>query len=163
MATKELTPQEEANQKLADLQYQQQLGDTKKVKANLNEDHEINEYDQDYVHVLIETKSFNASRNDMDVNQVVKKFHPNVFDKLKDNLGGTSQTVIHDPKENARIARLKYQKAAKESELQEKAQAEQERIAKEQSEAATKAQAEIDAQQKKIDDASKEETKKANK
>jgi hypothetical protein len=163
MATKELTPQEEANQKLKDLQYQQQSGKTGKVAANLNEEYEINDYDQDYVHVMIETKSFNASKNDMDVTQVVKKFHPNVFDSLKNSLGGTSQTVVHDPRENQRIAKMKSQKAAKESEMEEKAKAEQERIAREQAEADAKAQAAIDAEEAKIQEAAKEETKKQNK
>jgi hypothetical protein len=98
MATKELTPQELANQQLKDLQYKQQTGNTGKVAANLNEEYEINDYDQDYVHVLIENKTFNQAKNDMDVSQVVRTFHPNVFEQVKGQLGGTSQTIIHDPR-----------------------------------------------------------------
>lgn len=117
------------------MQLKQTSGKVQKTSGNVDNEYQFNENDQDYVHVKITTRSWNEAKQDADVSSVVKKFHPEVFETLKEQLGGTSVEVLHDPRrpstkvsedsEEAQKPKAKGKKTKQEETPQEEGEGEQ--------------------------------------
>lgn len=104
------------NQRLA-----QSSGEVKMIAANKNDKYQISEFDKGHVHVRRVTRVNNPSLMKYDDFEDFQSFGPVFFEQNKDSLsaGYSEFEVIHDPKDEKKVANSKQEDAPESTEAGE--------------------------------------------